>query len=193
MDTIRRLLVAAACAAVATTGAGAGAAARAQEPVSALRPGDRVRLDAPALHLSRAAGRVVAGGEDSVTVRVNGLRWPVAVPYERIGSLEVWRRSGSAAGKGAVIGGLVGAGFMAVTDTYVSYCGDGFLCGPISAGSIVASLAVGTAVGAGLGALVGATKRGGWRSVALPSPADAGGLTLGPAPGGVRIGWSLRF
>ena len=151
-----------------------------------LAAGQRVRLETDS---GPWIGTVV--GQDSANLQ---LRWAgehestlVVVPQRRIQRVEVSAGRESNIGKGATIGGALGAGLGLVAGIACASSSDSFF--QCSGGEIAAAtLEVGFA-GAFVGGLIGAAStHERWQPVAA---ADHPHLTLGVGRNGVRLGVSL--
>lgn len=149
-----------------------------------LAPGQRVRIETDS---GPWTGTLI--GQDSANLQ---LRWAgehestlVVVPQRRIQRVEVSAGRESNVGKGALIGGAVGAGLGLAAG--VACASDSFL--QCSGGEVAAAtLEVGFA-GAVVGCLIGAAStHERWQPVAA---ADHAHLTFGVGRNGVRLGVSL--
>jgi len=162
----------------------------AQDP--AVAPGSRIRVYAPSINAKRFVAAVVSLDGDSLTLDAEIWRdgaWKprLTVPFASMNSLEVSRRRHSNAGKGALIGGGVGAGLVLAS----LYSCDGYCGGPGEEGKAVAGVAIGGALGAGVGALIGLMFHSeDWQAVPLDK------LRIGPSPvtmDGVATSLTLRL
>jgi len=173
--------------------AGGAARATAQEPVSRLERGDRVRVRAPSWYLPRATATVIGQDRDGLMLRMDGLTGPRTIPYRDIAALEVQRGRHSAVGHAAVIGALIGGLGLGVTAAIASATCEGWGCLGLGWPTVAVSTGVGALVGGGLGAAVGsAYRRDVWHAVRLPgrAPSSGLGLRVGPA---TTLGWSIQF
>ena len=163
------------------------------QQVAPLVPGTRVRVGVPttADHrgwristVQRLTGRLVAVRRDTLFVDVGGAS-PTPVALSRVSTVEISQDTKSNAGKGALIGGLVGAalgGAAMAGACSAEILGEQPGCsgGEVAGGVLVFGLS-----GAAAGALVGALIRSeGWQSIPLrdvrvqPSPVTGDGVAI---------------
>lgn len=133
-----------------------------------LRPGSRVRVEAPGELAGRVEATVLELGRDTLRIaRPNGA--PVPVPIASITWLAVNRGAGrrASAWTGAKREAIVGLGF-GLLNVFFSDCGGRYCDTSYKAGGVAAV----TAIGAAAGALIGASRRGDrWVRLALPPTA----------------------
>lgn len=134
-----------------------------------LRPGSRVRVEAPGELAGRVEATVLERGADTLRIaRPNSA--PIPVPIAAITWLAVNRGPSRRAGtvKGATRGAIVGLGF-GLLNVFFSDCGGRYCETSYKAGGV----AVFTAVGAGAGALIGASRGADrWERLVLPPGAS---------------------
>jgi hypothetical protein len=163
--------------------------------------GARVRISASELGEGVFVGEVVARSSDTLSVNY----WePIfrtweakELPISSINSLEVNRGSRSNAGKGAVLGGLIGGGFgLAAGIAAASYdcTADSWYWNGCwywgGAEVIPLSTATFGLLGAGVGALIGAlTRTDQWE----PIPLDRLHVRISPTSGGMALAFSVGF
>jgi hypothetical protein len=145
--------------------AGGTAPLHAQTDSVAVEPGERVRMQAPAVAAERFTGRIEAVFPDSLVVRPDGFSVPLGVPWDAVQSLELYRPERRNAG--AQVGALVGA--AAGTLLALAFIVDESCVG---CGSLVTRFGlatpyalIGAAIGGALGSLIGGDV---WLSVPLP-------------------------
>lgn len=162
----------------------------AQEPV--LAPGSRIRVYAPSINAKRFVGTVVSLNADALTLDaemwLDGVWKPrLDVPFASMKWLGLSRGRHSNAGKGALIGGLVGTALILAA----VYSCDGYCGGPGDEGRVLAGMTIGGGLGAGVGALIGAlSHREDWQAVPIER------LRSGPSPvsvDGVAVSLTLRL
>lgn len=161
---------------------------------TSVSPGDRVRVTAPRVDLSKGIGTVAALGADTILVAVEGGANALALPLSDVKKLEVYRGTKSQAGRGAGIGFLVGAGMGTLLGALGSgMCGmegdpePGCVAG-FTIGAALLGGGVGLLLGVGIGAASGRTDR--WETVRLDD------IRVGPSPvtaDGRAITVSMRF
>ena len=142
--------------------------------------GSRVRVISPEVGAQPLVGQVVTLEPDAVVVAGSGGGAQRRVPVGSASSLEVSAGTKSKAGRGAMIGGGIGA-LSGVLMNIGDYNGDN--------NTLVVSI-VGAASGAAIGALVGlAFKSESWRPARVPPVSAA----IAPVPRGaalsVRVTW----
>ena len=161
-------------------------------------PGDRVRIKAPTISTRQFEGEVVALRSDTLIIDARiwergRMQWrdqPQAkIPVASVDRIDISRGKKSNVGKGAITGGLIGAGIGLVIGIGAAAEDGGFFdFGPEVVPAAV--LAVG-AYGAGIGALIGLIMPGErWEEV----PVDE--LRVGPspvAPDGLALSATLRW
>ena len=169
-----------------------GAAAHSQ--LAELQPGARVRIRAPGEIAGRLTGVVVARSADSVTITRSG-GTPVAVALAKLSTLDISRGKSRGAGalKGVAWGAAVGLGLGAIGPvTEVTCSGVPTRCAPVSRGSFIGTMVLGsTIIGAAIGAVIGSERWAGGvlpTRVALlpPSRGQASGIMLSWAVGAAR-------
>jgi len=137
----------------------------AQADSVAVEPGERVRMQAPAVAAERFVGRVEAVFPDSLVVRPDGLSVPLSVPWTAVESLELYRpeRRNAGAQVGALVGGVAGA-LLALTFIVDEGCAG---CGSVVTrfGLATPYALIGAGIGGALGSLIGGDV---WLSVPLP-------------------------
>jgi hypothetical protein len=164
-----------------------------------LRTGDRVRLTS---HADRLEGVVTGLTADSVVVHYTkgtrslafGARAELTQAFARndISSIQVARRGSSRAGKGALVGGGIGAGLgfmigVLAANEESSY----FEVGP---GEVVAVTAILGGAGALIGTVVGSMSHGtNWEEGWLGGATPVVRLDVGIRAGRVGIGGRLAF
>ena len=158
----------------------------ADDALSELREGDRIRLSTPALDEQRSVAGLVGIEGDTLIVRLPDRQEPTRIPLSEVGKLEVARGTKSRMGRGALIGGL--AGMLLGGGAVAAHLGGG---GELGESSAVALVAGGLAAGSLLEGVVGLTiKTDHWVNVSV------GGLDVGLAllPGRSRgLALSLGF
>ncbi|UCF21029.1 MAG: hypothetical protein JSU87_06470 [Gemmatimonadota bacterium] len=161
-----------------------------------LAAGDRVRLTAPSVSTRQFEGEVVALRPDTLVVdariweraRMQWRQQEAMIPLQSLTALEISRGKKSNVGKGALTGGLIGAGIGLVIGIGAASEDGGFIeFGP----EVVPAAAVTVgACGAGIGALIGLLSPGErWEEVPLDQ------LRVGPSPvaaDGVAVSLSLQ-
>lgn len=156
-----------------------------------LVPGERVRVFTAETRTSPARRHLADFGgwsNDTLMLTWDGRPW-AAIPAGEITRLEVQRGRRSGVGRGALVGGLFGAGAGFILGTAAAAEPCDFVC--YGAEVIPVSIAVLGAAGAGLGALIGAaTPVRPWEEVPRASYRPAL-VSLGP--GGVGVGVTVRF
>jgi hypothetical protein len=175
--------------AMAAAIAGSPSPLRAGEPpVSvALSAGDRIRLSTGAI-AKGTTGRLVQVGPDVLRIQVDGRPDPIAVPLTAVTRLERSLGRRSSAGKGALIGTVVGTGMGAVLVALAGHS-DSDCDGPCTPYAIIAGSAfigAGALVGAIGGALI-KTER--WEPVSLGHI----GVNVLPRHRGAALALSVRF
>ncbi len=140
---------------------------RAIAQMAELRPGVRVRIEAPGEIAGRLTGLVVARSADSLTVSQSDAT-PLTVAIAKVSTLQISR--GKSRTRGALKGIIWAAptglamGFTPIGDATCS--GVPTRCVPVSRRSWVVTMVTGSVViGAGVGALVGSER---WVQAALP-------------------------
>jgi hypothetical protein len=129
--------------------------------------GLRVRITTSASRQPRWVGTLISVDNDSVRLMSAGGRQRVALPITRIVRAERSRGRRSNAGRGAMIGALVGGGAGFILGLLASGEQDSFY--EIGADEVIVAMAFLGAAGAGIGALVGAvTPRDQWEPLTLP-------------------------
>lgn len=173
-----RLLIPAA--AVLLCGSLAGDARAGEEP---LKPGDRVRVTAPAVSPRRIEGIVSRIDAETLTIVSTADTASREVPRSLIGTLEVARGTRSRWKGGAIAGAAWGVGLgLLISNPPSSSTGTS-----VNGGGLAAGIVVGAAMGAGIGAML---KTDRW----MPVPAGAIALRVQPAPGrGMGLALSVSF
>jgi hypothetical protein len=159
----------------------------AQSLTAQVEAGSRVRVTTVPASPGRRIGILVSLDRDT-------LRWSrwdttsvIAVPVASVARLERSTGRRSNTGRGAMIGGLIGAGFGLFLGIAASTDNSGWW--EVGADDIAAVTAIVGAGGAGVGALIGSlSKRDRWEPVPL-TPRVAGK----PRPTGNITGLTLRF
>ena len=163
--------------------------------------GDRVRISSPRTGQEPVVGDVVARSSDTLTVSYwepYDRGWETAeLPIRSIHTLEVHRGTRTDAGKGALLGGLIGGGFgLAAGIAAASYDCDSTPwdwdgCWYWGRGELIPiSTATFALVGAGVGALIGSASR---REIWEPVPTGNLRLALTHSNGGVALALSVGF
>lgn len=152
-----------------------------------LRPGSRVRVEAPGALAGRVEATVLDLDRDTLRIAPpNGA--PIPVPIASITWLAVNRGPGrrASAWTGAKRGAIVGLGF-GLLNVFFSDCGGRYCETSYKAGGVAAV----TAIGAGAGALIGAS-RSGDRWVRLALPPSSPSPTPGTPPDGSAFAGQTR-
>ena len=158
-----------------------------------LTPGTAARWRRSSSH--RLVGTLVAVSADTFVLEVEGRADPLALPLVSLTKFEVSRGQKSRVGKGALIGGVVGALIvggvlgglsieLCMTIREQNFVGNCWLNVPILAGL---GGAVGAGVGAGIGAASGPADR--WETV----PLDRISVSLRPRGGGLEVSAKFVF
>jgi hypothetical protein len=145
--------------------------------------GTRVRVTTPEVQARRVTGTLVEASERVIVLAfASGERR--AIPVEAVTRLERSRGRRGHPVAGAVVGGLLGGGFVALMSGLACDVED---CEGSPAGAVLLGVGLGALPGAGVGALI-KTER--WDAV----PADRVRLTLAPVRGsGAALRLSLQF
>lgn len=142
--------------------------------------GRRVRVTTSASEERHWTGTLISVDGDSVRLVSAEDRLVVALPIAKVLRMEQSRRKRSNAGRGAVIGALVGGGTGLILGLIASSEEDSFY--EIGPGEVVGVTALLAAVGAGGGALIGSmSHRDQWEPLPLPARADRAGGGSAPA------------
>jgi hypothetical protein len=177
----------AAAVAVALGLAGSPLPLRAEEPPrgAPLQVGDRVRVET-STSAKGTTGEVIGIGPDGLRLRASDRPLPVDVPLSSVTRLERSLGKRSNAGKGALLGGLVGAaaGVALVLVARGEDC-DG-PCTPYAAIVGAGFVGAGTVLGAITGAAI-KTER--WEAASLGRI----GVSAAPRPRGGAVALSVRF
>jgi hypothetical protein len=140
----------------------------AQPPLAQADSGSRIRITVSEPSKFRRVGRLVSWDADSLRFTSADTSGQEAVAIESLSRLERSLGRRSNAGRGAMIGALVGSGAGLILGIAASADeGSWFEVGPEEIALVTAFMG---ATGAGLGALAGAaTKRERWEPVTLPA------------------------
>ncbi len=151
----------------------------AQEPaiLESVTPGNRIRVSAleyfkkikisrPSRKIARVVGTVVAANADTLFLRIDKQVEPLKVPLSSLKKIEVSRGKKSRAGKGALIGFLIGFATAEAFCAHIRYEDSGTMgANPWDCG-----LVIGGPAGGVIGAVMGAAINGGrWEEVPLNS------------------------
>ena len=120
-----------------------------------VRPGARVRIEAPGVLARSYVATVIARSADSITL-ASPESAPLTLPMARISRLEISRGSSRADGAllGTAWGAGIGAALGALMSPSVNSCSQ--CSNRVGAGEVVAQMVIGGVVwGAGIGAILG--------------------------------------
>lgn len=122
------------------------------------RPGDRVRVEAPAAHKGRVTGTLVTLDDASMTLILDKTESRIEIPQTSISQLDVFRGSKRCTAKGALFGALAGAALMALY-----FSGENDLSDNSGTGDVIGGFAFFLLPPSAVGALVGtAVKQDRW-------------------------------
>jgi hypothetical protein len=129
--------------------------AQASAPLSEVRPGARIRVEAPGIVAGRYVGTVLTRIGDTLTLGAQASQ-PITLPLARVTSLEVSRGDsrGDGARRGVLWGAPIGLGLGLLTIGFADSCNG---CGdPVgNVGGVALTTLSGVLWGAAIGAIVG--------------------------------------